>query len=38
MHALFRGDAGSERDDLRACLLLGVHQGLDKGEAGVSAL
>ena len=38
MHALFGGDARAERDDLWACVLLGVYSGLDSGEAGVSAL
>ena len=32
------GNAGSERDDMRARLLLDVHCGLDQGEARVPAL
>ena len=38
MHALSRRDEGSECDDLRTCVLLGVYCGLGKGEARVSAL
>ena len=38
VHAVFGGDARSERDDVRACVLLDLHCRLDQGEARVPAL
>lgn len=38
MHALSGGAEGPGGDELRACVLLGVHRGLGEGEARVSVV
>ena len=38
MHTMFGADEGSQRDHMRAYLLLDLHRGLGEGETGVSAV